>query len=143
MGRKTYTVGQLAKDTDIKPVTIRYYEKIGLLPEASRSASGYRLYSAADYSRLVFIRRSRGLGFSLDDIRGLLSLADRQEASCAGVDAKVGQQLEQVRSRLKDLRAMEHELERLSECCEGGVIMDCRIIETLSGSTQPDSLRIP
>ncbi|GHD47941.1 MerR family transcriptional regulator [Marinobacter persicus] len=135
MSKKSYTVGQLAQDTDIKPVTIRYYEKIGLLPEASRSASGYRIYSTADHSRLVFIRRSRSLGFSLDDIRELLSLADRQQESCAGVDAKVDQQLEQVRSRLKDLRAMEQELERLSKCCEGGVIMDCRIIETLSGET--------
>ncbi|MEP4545656.1 MAG: helix-turn-helix domain-containing protein [Saccharospirillum sp.] len=133
MSEKSYTVGRLAEHTGIKPVTIRYYEKIGLLPRATRSESGYRLYSKADYSRLVFVRRSRGLGFSLDDIRELLSLADRQEESCAGVDAKVEQQLAQVRSRLKDLRAMEQELERLSACCEGGVIMDCRIIETLSG----------
>lgn len=135
MSKKSYTVGQLAQDTGIKPVTIRYYEKIGLLPQASRSEAGYRLYSKADHSRLLFIRRSRGLGFSLDDIRELLSLADRQQESCAGVDAKVEQQLEQVRSRLNDLRAMEQELERLSQCCEGGVIMDCRIIETLSGET--------
>jgi DNA-binding transcriptional MerR regulator len=133
MSKKSYTVGQLAQDTGIKPVTIRYYEKIGLLPEARRSASGYRMYSADDHSRLVFIRRGRGLGFSLDDIRELLSLADRQQESCAGVDAKVEQQLEQVRSRLNDLRAMEQELERLSNCCKGGVIMDCRIIRTLSG----------
>lgn len=133
MGKKNYTVGQLAKHTGVKPVTIRYYEKIGLLPQVTRSESGYRLYTEADRSRLLFIRRSRGLGFSLDDIRELLSLADRQQESCAGVDVKVEQQLEQVRSRLKDLRAMERELERLSACCEGGVIMDCRIIETLSG----------
>lgn len=135
MSEKIYTVGQLAAHTDIKSVTIRYYEKIGLLPEATRSESGYRLYSEADHLRLLFIRRSRRLGFSLDDIRELLSLADRQQDSCAGVDAKVEQQLEQVRSRLKDLHAMEKELERLSACCEGGVIMDCRIIDTLSGET--------
>ena len=141
MSEKSYTVGRLATDTGIKAVTIRYYEKIGLLPKASRSESGYRLYTEADHSRLLFIRRSRGLGFSLDDIRELLSLADRQQESCAGVDAKVEQQLEQVRSRLKDLRAMEQELERLSSCCEGGVIMDCRIIETLSGEATARSFR--
>jgi len=135
MREKSYTIGRLAEHTGIKPVTIRYYEKIGLLPKASRSESGYRLYAEADHSRLLFIRRSRGLGFSLDDIRELLSLADRQQESCAGVDAKVEQQLQQVRSRLIDLRAMEQELERLNACCEGGVIMDCRIIETLSGET--------
>ena len=115
MSEKRNTVGRLADDTGVKPVTIRYYEKIGLLPKATRSESGYRLYSE-------------------DDIRELLSLADRRQESCAGVDAKVEQQLVQVRSRLKDLHAMEHELERLSACCDGGVIMDCRIIETLSGS---------
>ena len=134
MSKKIYTVGQLADLTGTKPVTIRYYEKIGVLPKATRSESGYRLYSGADHSRLLFIRRSRALGFSLDDIRGLLLLADRQQESCASVDAKVELQLEQVRSRLKDLRAMERELERLSACCEGGVIMDCRIIDTLSSS---------
>ena len=133
MSKKSYTVGQLAEHTGIKPVTIRYYEKIELIPQAARSESGYRLYSEADHARLLFIRRSRGLGFSLDDIRELLSLADRQHESCASVDMKVEQQLEQVRSRLRDLRAMERELERLSACCEGGVIMDCRIIEKLSG----------
>ncbi|WP_228339782.1 MerR family transcriptional regulator [Marinobacter sp. F3R08] len=133
MSEKSYTVGRLADHTGIKPVTIRYYEKIGLLPKATRSTSGYRLYSEADQSRLLFIRRSRRLGFSLDDIRELLSLTDRQQESCARVDAKVEQQLIQVRSRLNDLRAMEQELERLSACCEGGVIMDCRIVDTLSG----------
>ncbi|MEX1214454.1 helix-turn-helix domain-containing protein [Saccharospirillum sp.] len=132
MHKNNHTIGQLADRTGIKPVTIRYYEKIGLLPEATRSESGYRLYSDTDHFRLLFIRRSRALGFSLGDIRELLSLADSQQESCAGVDAKVEQQLEQVRSRLKDLRAMEQELKRLSACCAGGVIMDCRIIETLS-----------
>ena len=132
MSGENYTIGQLSEQTGIKPVTIRYYEKIGLLPQPDRSESGYRIYSGADQSRLLFIRRTRGLGFSLDDIRELLSLAGRQQDSCAGVDIKVAQQLKQVRSRLKDLRSMERELERLTACCEGGTIMDCRIIETLS-----------
>ena len=104
-----------------------------LLQKPARTESGYRLYKNADHDRLLFIRRGRALGFSLGDIRELLSLADRQLASCAGVDAKVEEQLEQVRVRLKDLQAMERELERLSGCCKGGVIMECRIIETLSG----------
>ena len=130
---KHYTVGQLAKTTDTKAVTIRYYERLGLLPSAGRTASGYRFYTHGERDRLLFIRRSRTLGFSLDDIRGLLGLADRREASCAAVDAKVEEQLEQVRMRLRDLRAMEFELERLSACCEGGVIGECKIVESLSG----------
>lgn len=135
MYEKTFSVGQLAAATDTKPVTIRYYEKVGVLPAASRNTSGYRQYSSADRDRLLFIRRSRALGFSLEDIAELLGLADHSQDSCAAVDAKVQVQLEQVRRRLKDLRAMEAELERLSACCEGGVIEECRIIESLSGGS--------
>jgi DNA-binding transcriptional MerR regulator len=129
---KHYTVGQLAKATDAKTVTIRYYEREGLLPSAGRTAAGYRLYTDEERNRLLFIRRSRALGFSLDDIRELLGLADNREAPCAAVDDKVDEQLAQVRMRLQDLRALELELERLSMCCEGGVIDECRIIESLS-----------
>lgn len=127
-----YTIGKLAKATDTKAVTIRYYERLGLLPTADRTASGYRLYTGAERDRLLFIRRSRALGFSLADIRELLGLADRRDASCAAVDAKVDEQLNQVRLRIHDLRALETELERLSACCQGSVIEECRIIETLS-----------
>ncbi|MEE4302798.1 MAG: helix-turn-helix domain-containing protein [Wenzhouxiangella sp.] len=133
-----FTVGQLAKATGAKAVTIRYYDRLGLLPSAGRSASGYRLYTSKERDRLLFIRRSRALGFSLDDIRELLDLADRKEASCAAVDAKVEEQLVRVRTRLSDLQALETELERLSDCCEGGVITDCRIIESISAGGRPD-----
>ena len=128
-----YTVGQLAKATGTKAVTIRYYEGLGLLPSAGRTTAGYRFYTDKEHDRLLFIRRSRALGFSLGDIRGLLGLADQSDAPCAAVDAKVEEQLEQVRVRLRDLRAMELELERLSACCKGGVIDECRIVESLSG----------
>ncbi len=128
----TLSIGALAKATATKAVTIRYYEQIGLLPAASRSSSGYRLYNDEQRTRLLFIRRSRGLGFSVEDIRELLGLADRREASCSAVDSKVQGQLEQVRLRIADLRNLEAELQRLSDCCQGGVIENCRIIETLS-----------
>jgi DNA-binding transcriptional MerR regulator len=130
---RRYTIGQLSEVTSTKAVTIRYYERLGLLLPAERTASGYRLYTADECTRLRFIRRSRALGFSLEDIQELLELADRREASCTGIDSKVKMQLEQVRIRLEDLGALEAELERLSECCQGGVINDCRIIESLSG----------
>lgn len=132
MSAATYTVGALAKATDTKAVTIRYYEQSGLLPSAGRSPSGYRFYTDEERNRLLFIRRSRALGFSLDDIRELLGLADRRDASCAAVDAKVEGQLEQVRMRIRDLQGLEAELTRLSVCCQGGVIEQCRIIESLS-----------
>lgn len=132
MEKSTLTIGQLAHATNTKPVTIRYYEQIGLLPLAVRSASGYRQYSQADCDRLRFIRRSRALGFSLDGIRELLSLADHGQASCAAVDAKVAEQVEQIRERIRDLQGLEQELQRLLACCQGGVIKECRIIESLS-----------
>lgn len=134
MERRQYTVGQLAEATETKAVTIRYYERQGLMPSPPRSDAGYRIYSDADLDRLLFIRRSRHLGFSLDTIRELLALADRSNAPCAEVDAKVAQQLMEVRERLGQLRALESELQRLSSCCEGGgVIENCHIVEALSG----------
>ncbi|WP_375199126.1 helix-turn-helix domain-containing protein [Cupriavidus metallidurans] len=134
MGALEYTVGQLAKASQTKAVTIRYYERQGLMREPPRSGGGYRLYNDADLDRLLFIRRSRHLGFSLDSVRELLDLADRSDAPCADVNAKVLEHLRDVRERLAQLRALELELKRLSTCCEGGgVIRDCRIIEALSG----------
>ena len=128
----TFTVGQMARATDTKAVTIRYYEQLGLLPSAARNASGYRQYTEVERDRLLFIRRSRSLGFSLDDIRQLLSFADQRQASCAAVDAKVAEQLVQVRTRIHDLQELELELQRLLSCCHGGAIDECRIIESLS-----------
>lgn len=136
MSSQEYTVGQLAKASQTKTVTIRYYERQGLMRDPPRSSSGYRLYSNADLHRLLFIRRSRHLGFSLDSVRELLELADQTDAPCADVDAKVLEHLRDVRERLTQLRALEQELQRLSACCEGGgVIGNCRIIETLSGES--------
>jgi DNA-binding transcriptional MerR regulator len=128
-----YSIGALARATETKAVTIRYYEKLGLLSPAARTAAGYRSYSETDRARLLFIRRCRALGFTLDDVRELLSLADRQEAACAAVDVKVEEQLAQVQARIKDLRALEKELAHLHACCTGdGLIQQCRIIESLS-----------
>ncbi|EQM66813.1 MULTISPECIES: MerR family transcriptional regulator [unclassified Pseudomonas] len=136
MIEKSFTVGHLARQTNTKAVTIRYYEQLGLLPSVSRNSSGYRQYTAADRDRLLFIRRTRALGFSLDDVRQLLGFSDHRQASCASVDAKVANQLEQVRSRIRDLQGLEQELERLMSCCGGGVIDECRIIESLSSSPE-------
>ncbi|MEW9680691.1 helix-turn-helix domain-containing protein [Pseudomonas sp. TE50-2] len=136
MSELSLSIGELAKTTQTKAVTIRYYEQLGLLPPSRRTAAGYRIYGEAERDRLLFVRRSRGLGFSLDDVRELLGFADHREASCAAVDEKVALQLEQVRGRIRDLRALERELERLLNCCQGGVIEECRIIESLN---RPDA----
>jgi len=132
MNTTTFTVGQMARATDTKAVTIRYYEQRGLLPLAVRNASGYRQYTEKERDRLLFIRRSRALGFSLDDIHQLLGFSNHRQASCAAVDAKVAEQLDQVRARIRDLQVLEQELQRLLSCCHGGVIDECRIIESLT-----------
>lgn len=132
MNATKLTVGQLARLTGTKTVTIRYYEQLGLLPKVSRNASGYRQYTAKERDRLLFIRRSRALGFSLDAIRQLLSFSDQPQASCSVVDAKVAEQLEQVELRIRDLQELEQELKRLLSCCQGGLMDQCRIIESLS-----------
>lgn len=135
MAASEYTIGQLAKASQTKAVTIRYYEREKLLHKPTRNSSGYRIYNHADLDRLLFIRRSRGLGFSVDSVRELLDLADKSDEPCADVDAKVSRHLIKVRERLTQLRTLESELVRLSVCCEGGgAIRDCRIIETLSGT---------
>jgi len=131
---REYTIGQLAKASQTKPETIRYYEHEGLMQSPRRNCSGYRIFGDADLNRLMFIRRGRGLGFGVDSIRELLDLADQADGSCADVDATVSQHLSEVRERLAQLRTLESELQRLSDCCEGGkAIRDCRIIESLSG----------
>lgn len=135
MATREYTIGQLAKAADTRAVTIRYYESQRLLREPPRNSSGYRVFNDADLDRLLFIRRSRRLGFRIDSVRELLKLADRTDAPCADVDDSVSRQLAKVRERLDQLRLLESELERLSACCKGGgAVRECRIIETLSGA---------
>lgn len=129
-----YTVGQLATAARTKAVTIRYYERQGLMRIPTRTPGGYRIYRSDDLDRLLFILRCRHFGFSLENVRELLQLADQTDAPCAEVDAKVARHLDEVRERLAELQSLEAELQRLSRCCAGGgIVQDCRIIESLSG----------
>ena len=97
MSEKDLTIGQLASQTGCKVQTIRYYEQIALMPEAARTAGNQRRYYRWHLERLAFIRHSRELGFPLDAIRELLSLADNPERSCEAADRIARRQLEQVR----------------------------------------------
>jgi DNA-binding transcriptional MerR regulator len=125
------TIGKLSKTAGVKVPTIRYYEEIGLLPEAERSAGNQRLYGSATMDRLTFIRHARELGFTLEAIRDLLSLSDTPDQSCAAADQIAKAQLVAVRDRLARLRALEIELERMIAQCAHGTIADCRVIEVL------------
>ena len=126
------TIGKLSQASGAKVPTIRYYEEIGLMPEAERSMGNQRLYGRKAQERLTFIRHARELGFPLDAIRVLLSLSDRPDQSCAAADAIASAQLAAVEARIARLTALKAELERMLVQCAGGVIADCRVIEVLA-----------
>ena len=125
-------IGALARAADAKAETIRYYEHIGLLPLPPRTAGNYRHYSAAHLSRLAFVRRARNLGFSIEQVRALLDLADHKEHSCEAVDAIARDHLAEIRRKLADLAALRRELESLIGQCRHGTIAECRILEALA-----------
>lgn len=128
-------IGDLARATATKVVTIRYYEKIGLLPLPGRSSGNYRAYDRAALERLRFIRRCRDLGFSLDQIRELLDLSSDIERPCADVDEITATHLTEVERKIADLQALAQELRRISAMCNGGgTISNCRIL----GAIAPD-----
>ena len=126
------TIGDLSRETGCKVQTIRYYERIGLMPEPARSSGNQRLYERAHLDRLAFIRHGRELGFSLGAVRELLTLVDQPARSCQAADAIARSHLRQVESRIARLLALREELERMVEECAGDRIADCRIIQVLA-----------
>lgn len=113
-----FTIGQAARLSGVSIETIRYYERRGVVPAPERSPAGRRLYDDAAMARLRFVRRCRNLGFSLSDVRVLLSLADRGEGSCAEVKYLGERHLEQVRDKIGELVRLESSLGRLVGQCE-------------------------
>ncbi|WP_421884470.1 MerR family transcriptional regulator [Pacificispira sp.] len=132
MAVRDFSIGELAQRAGCTVQIIRHYEKIGLLPETRRTSGNRRIYSEDQASRLVFIRHSRELGFSLDDIRQLLSFSDQPDQSCEQVDTIAREHLADVQERLTRLRSMERELKRMVHECGGGKVAECRIIEVLA-----------
>lgn len=129
---KAMSIGVLSKQSGCKVPTIRYYEQIGLMPEPDRSEGNQRLYTGRHLDRLRFIRHSRDLGFTLDDIRELLSLAAHPEAPCEQADSIARRHLDLVRDRIARLRLLEQELEHMADHCHGPTVRECRVIEILS-----------
>lgn len=125
-------IGEMASATATNIETVRYYEKIGLLPPPARDAANYRSYGNDHLARLSFIRRARDLGFTLDQVRELLDLADDRARSCAAVDAIASAHLAEIDRKLTDLQALRGELSRLIGDCRQGTVADCLIIETLA-----------
>ncbi len=132
MASVSLAIGELGRLTNTKVETVRYYERIGLLGAPARTASNYRAYGPEHLNRLNFIRRSRNLGFSLDQVRALLDLSDDRQYSCEAVDAIAREHLAEVDRKIADLHALRRELDSMINQCRHGTVADCRIIEALS-----------
>lgn len=128
------TIGALSQRTGCNIETIRYYERIGMIPKPPRTQGGHRLYAQEHLKRLVFIRRSRELGFSLEQIRELLRFADGGRYTCSQVRAITVEHLDEVRARMKDLKRLEKVLNTMASQCDRGKVPDCPVIEALSRS---------
>ena len=139
MPSPSLTIGQLAQRTGANIETIRYYERIGLLPVANRKGR-YRSYDATDVARLGFVRRSRELGFSIREVRTLLDLAAGGHESCAEVRDLASVHLHDVRSRIADLRRMERALATTVRACDAGDDAGCPLIDALEGNLKVELL---
>ena len=126
-----FTIGELGKATGTKVETIRYYERIDLLPKPDRTAGNYRAYARVDLERLYFKRRARDLGFPHEQVRALLDLAYRRDQHSENVDELVEAHLADVARKITDLEALQRELGNLLSQCGRGTIAECRIIEAL------------
>jgi len=127
-----FTISQLARAAGVPTTTIRYYERIGLMQPENRSAANYRLYSEESLRRLKFIRAAQAIGFTLDDVKALLSIPDSSAASCRQVQSLIEDRLAEVAQRLKDLRHVQQVLRSALERCRKTERADsCHVIETL------------
>lgn len=127
----TFNIGRLGERAGVNIETIRYYEKIGLLPEPGRTAAGYRQYGENHLRRLSFIRKGRDLGFSIEAIRALLRLAEHPEQPCEGADRLASAHLAEVERKIEELGRLRDALHQMTECCAGRVA-ECRIIDALA-----------
>ncbi len=124
-------IGEVARRADCKVETVRYYERIGILAAPERSSGGQRRYSTEHLKRLYFVRRARSLGFTLDEVRNLLELADDRDQTCAEVAVIARGHLGGIRAKIANLRRLEAVLDDLVAACADGAKPDCPIIETL------------
>ena len=120
-------IGELADRLGVNPKTIRYYESIGLVPEAERTASGYRVYGEDDVERLVFIKAAQRLGLALDEVREILGLRERGEAPCGYVRGLISQELAALDRRMEELHALREELVALERRAQNAGVASGRI----------------
>lgn len=134
-------IGALSQRSGVNIETIRYYERVGIIPRPPRTDSGRRLYGPEDVRRLTFIRHARDLGFDIAVIRKMLALQEAPEASCEEVSRIASDQLEAVQSRIHRLVGLKAELKRMITECDNGRIATCRIVEALADSSDRLNVR--
>lgn len=134
MGDRCYPIGVLSARTGVNIETIRYYERIGIMPAPPRTEGRQRVYGEDHLKRLTFIRRGRELGFSLDEIRDLLGLVRGHGLTCAEVKAMTEQHATDIRRKVRDLKRLERVLNELAAQCHGKNVPDCPILDALSAS---------
>jgi Cu(I)-responsive transcriptional regulator len=135
-------IGELSRATGTNIETIRYYERIGLLPAPGRTAANYRSYGDAHRARLAFVRHSRDLGFTIEEIRSLLDLSDNPTRECDEADRIATRHLEQVEEKITQLSLLRDELARIIGRCRGGIAADCRVIEALSDHSHCENAHV-
>jgi MerR family transcriptional regulator, mercuric resistance operon regulatory protein len=136
-----FPIGELSKQSNVNIETIRYYEKIGVMPAPGRSAGGYRIYGADHLKRLSFVRRSRQLGFSLDEIRELLRLVDGHAYTCAEVQALTLNHVAEIRRKITDLKRLKRVMAEMAAQCTGDRAPECAVIDALFDARPPSNER--
>ena len=130
--QREFYIGTVAEKTGVKVVTIRYYEKVGVIRPSMRGENGYRLYSMEHVEQLEFIKRCRELGFSLENTASLLSLSKSQNRTCRQVSQIAEERLNDVCAKIADLRRMEKVLKKFVDACPRDASADCPIISALA-----------
>lgn len=137
--KRGYAIGEMSRQTGVNIETIRYYERIGIMPEPDRSDGGTRQYNHVQLKRLFFIKRSRELGFRIEEIRRLLTMVEGYDYSCADIHEMTISHLSEIQSKIADLKKLEKVLKQMAAKCSQGDVPECPIIDSLFSASPSQS----